>query len=398
MKKIFTILIIALVLLLSLLSCDTPKTAETTDSQDSQTQNSGTIGSREECAEHSYSQWITVESSTCEKRGLRKRLCTMCGYEQFDETSLALHTKAARGKTEPTCTEGGATAGTYCSVCGNVINGCEPIPALGHLFKDGTCTDCGLVNKMPSVSVVLYSKETDSALKSALTACGFNVMVCIVSDIPMTEMDTDNADLYIFDGVMPKDMEVDKPAWYIDTQELPTQLGAYGEKKTSDSGFSLLTDTTNKTGKQVTNEITLRGASVGEYRELSLSGDGFATIFSVGQAPVMVAGTVNGNHVIVSGFTFDNSNLPLLLAGFPALVNNMVEYSLLGVLREAEKCKHTQQSVKGYDATCTEDGLSSGIVCSKCGEVLIPQEVKPAKGHKYGEDGVCTVCNEPKEE
>ena len=35
----------------------------------------------------------------------------------------------------------------------------------------------------------------------------------------------------------------------------------------------------------------------------------------------------------------------------------------------------------GYDATCTSDGNTEGIKCSRCGEILEPQEIIPALGH-----------------
>lgn len=46
---------------------------------------------------------------------------------------------------------------------------------------------------------------------------------------------------------------------------------------------------------------------------------------------------------------------------------------------------HTEESVPATDATCTEDGLTAGKVCSVCGEIILPQEVIAAVGHAYGE-------------
>ena len=55
---------------------------------------------------------------------------------------------------------------------------------------------------------------------------------------------------------------------------------------------------------------------------------------------------------------------------------------------------HTDVITPGYDATCTETGLTEGKKCSVCGE-SVPQEVIPAKGHKdeAPQDGKCDVCN-----
>ena len=52
---------------------------------------------------------------------------------------------------------------------------------------------------------------------------------------------------------------------------------------------------------------------------------------------------------------------------------------------------HTEETVPGYAATCTETGLTDGVKCSVCGETLTEQETIPANGHSFV-DGTCTVC------
>ena len=42
----------------------------------------------------------------------------------------------------------------------------------------------------------------------------------------------------------------------------------------------------------------------------------------------------------------------------------------------------------GMEATCTEDGITEGAHCGRCGEVLIEQQTIPATGHDYV-NGVC---------
>lgn len=69
---------------------------------------------------------------------------------------------------------------------------------------------------------------------------------------------------------------------------------------------------------------------------------------------------------------------------------------------------HTKVTMHGYDATCTGDGLTDGIKCSVCNQILTPQKVIPkiphtesdwivdkvatkeSAGHKHTE---CTVCH-----
>ena len=52
---------------------------------------------------------------------------------------------------------------------------------------------------------------------------------------------------------------------------------------------------------------------------------------------------------------------------------------------------HTEETIPGKAATCTETGLTDGVKCSVCGEILTAQEVIPALGHAYD----ATVTTEP---
>lgn len=60
--------------------------------------------------------------------------------------------------------------------------------------------------------------------------------------------------------------------------------------------------------------------------------------------------------------------------------------------------EHTEETIHGKAATCTETGLTDGVKCSVCGTVLVSQEVIPATGHRYNAvttgNNVCTVCHQ----
>ena len=53
--------------------------------------------------------------------------------------------------------------------------------------------------------------------------------------------------------------------------------------------------------------------------------------------------------------------------------------------------RHTEETIEGTAATCTEAGLTEGTKCSACGEILTEQDAIPALGHEYEE----TVTSEP---
>ncbi len=60
--------------------------------------------------------------------------------------------------------------------------------------------------------------------------------------------------------------------------------------------------------------------------------------------------------------------------------------------RELSPLGHKEQAVTGTPAACTVNGLTDGKKCETCGEFTEPQTPIPAIGHTYGADDSCTVC------
>jgi hypothetical protein len=44
---------------------------------------------------------------------------------------------------------------------------------------------------------------------------------------------------------------------------------------------------------------------------------------------------------------------------------------------------HIEEIIPAKAATCEESGLTEGVRCSSCGEILVEQQVIPALGHNY---------------
>ena len=68
---------------------------------------------------------------------------------------------------------------------------------------------------------------------------------------------------------------------------------------------------------------------------------------------------------------------------------------------------HTEEEIPAVAPSCTETGLTAGVKCSECGEIITAQQELPALGHDYKsvvvaptctEDGyttyTCSVCND----
>ena len=96
--------------------------------------------------------------------------CSVCGDIVFVTAKAPGHVEATDAAVDATCTTAGKTEGKHCSVCNEVLQAQEEIPALGHTevvdaAVEATCTESGLTEgKHCSVcNEVLKAQETVAA-------------------------------------------------------------------------------------------------------------------------------------------------------------------------------------------------------------------------------------------
>ena len=101
-------------------------------------------------------------------------------------------------------------------------------------------------------------------------------------------------------------------------------------------------------------------------------------------------GTLNKSLVKLS---CDNDlNLALKIEWDAETVPNITEI----VRFTDESHVHTEVTIEGKAPTCTEAGLTDGVKCADCGEILVAQEEIPALGHDW--KGLeCTRCDATRE-
>ena len=63
-------------------------------------------------------------------------MCADCGKVVEQETPKTDHTLVTQPAVAATCTTAGKTAGSYCSVCGTVVQKQETVPAFGHDYAE----------------------------------------------------------------------------------------------------------------------------------------------------------------------------------------------------------------------------------------------------------------------
>ena len=140
----------------------------------------GSINVTEPPHEHTPGE-VVIENNvdpTCTTEGSYDSVvyCTECGEEISREpvtVPVIAHTEEVIPAVAPTCTETGLTEGKKCSVCGEILEAQEVVPAQGHDWQDGTCGVCGATNSNPFVDVPddsYYIEPVLWAVKEGITA------------------------------------------------------------------------------------------------------------------------------------------------------------------------------------------------------------------------------------
>ncbi len=90
---------------------------------------------------HEYESEI-AKNATCLEDGIIVYNCVNCG-DSYKETYAGQHKPySTTQKVEPTCEEDGKE-GQFCAICHEFIGATTAIPATGHSFENGKCTECG---------------------------------------------------------------------------------------------------------------------------------------------------------------------------------------------------------------------------------------------------------------
>ena len=157
MKSFFKLSIFILIILTALIfsgcgSSDIPM-PETNDASNPQENTTvkgesgevleGEIANNSSVCSHSYTEKVLV-SATCQKEGLTRKTCALCGKTQSVSVPKAAHVEVTDAAIAATCTAPGKTEGKHCSVCNEVTVPQETIDALGHteVIDEGRAATC----------------------------------------------------------------------------------------------------------------------------------------------------------------------------------------------------------------------------------------------------------------
>lgn len=142
--------------------------------------------------EHTWNAGEVTTVPTCTEVGVKTFTCETCSETKTEEVKAIGHTVVVDNEIDSTCTKTGLTAGSHCSVCNEVLQAQEEIPALGHTWNAGevttaptyttvgvktfTCKICGetRTESIPKLSRIDISKATSKVKVSGISAKIYN--------------------------------------------------------------------------------------------------------------------------------------------------------------------------------------------------------------------------------
>ena len=122
----------------------------------------------------------------------------------------------------------------------------------------------------------------------------------------------------------------------------------------------------------------------------NLTSDDITTLMNLVTAKL---GELTGNANWYKSAEYDDGAELKALIGKPVTESTIFSYTWVEKT-ECEKFGHKEETIEGYDSSCTEPGLTDGVKCSVCKEILTEQENIPVKPHTEetieGYDSSCT--------
>ena len=293
---------------------------------------------------HAYKGEVWIPP-TCTEDGARRYACDVCGDNYTVAIPAIGHKEVADAAVPPTCTATGLTAGSHCEYCYEVLVPQESVPMVPHtyaLVREAAPT-CGV----------------DGACHYACSACGDSYTETIPATGDHTYDHACDVDCNLCGSVR----EVGDHAYEVMNEIVPT-CGMSGEQTyvCAHCGDSYLV-TVPATGSHVYDNACDAVCDVcGAAREVD------AHHYEMMQVDATC--TEDGLKTFTCSICGDSYEESIPATG------------------------HSSVAVKGYDATCENDGLTDGEKCSVCGAILVAQQTSPAIGHVYDDeyDADCNVC------
>ena len=335
---------------------------------------------------HTWDDGEVITAPTCTEAGVKTFTCEACGDTRTEEIKATGHTVVVDNAVEPTCTKPGLTEGSHCSVCNEVLQAQEEIPALGHTWNDGeittapTCTESGVKTFTCETCGVIRTEEVkatghtvvDDAVaptctKTGLTA-GSHCSVCnevlkAREEIPAL-------------GHTWNDGEVTTAPTCTESGIKTFTCETCGETRTEEikaTGHTVVDDevvepTCTKTGLTAGSHCSVCNEVLKAQEEIPALGH----TWNAGEVTTAPTCTESGIKTFTCETCGETRTEEIKATGHTVVVDNAV------------------------DPTCTKTGLTAGSHCSVCNETIKVQEEIPVLGHTWNDGEITTAptCTE----
>ena len=337
-----------------------------------------------------------AEAPACEAMGTTLYTATAKLNEQtYTETTTRVdieatgHNPVEDPAVAPTDRETGLTAGSHCEACGTVLVAQETIPALWSYSEDGLTATA-----YNGTGTALTIPDGVTALSNTLFKGNTTVTSVVIPD-SVTTIGTQT----FFGAAALTDV------W------LPDNLDGIGTQTFYNITAVLHASMDSQTARALSlrNKAFTDGEWTLRYRVTSLTaapsavylagwnGEDASLVLpeSFGGAPLtqIMTGAFDGQTQLQT-VTIPDSVTSIAPDAFSNCAEDLVIRSSWNAYVRTwassngiawAHAQHTPEVIPAVAATCTEDGLTEGSVCSECGEVITAQEVVPALGHEWGE-------------
>ena len=330
---------------------------------------------------HTWDDGEVITAPTCTEAGVKTFTCEACGDTRTEEIKATGHTVVVDNAVEPTCTKPGLTEGSHCSVCNEVLQAQEEIPALGHTWNDGeittapTCTESG---------VKTFTCETCGVIRTEeVKATGHTVVDDAVAPTCTKTGLTAGSHCSVCNEVLKAREEIPALGHTWNDGEVTTAPTC------TESGIKTFTCET--CGETRTEEIKATGHTVvdDEVVEPTCTKTGL----TAGSHCSVCNETIKVQEEIpVLGHTWNDGEITTAPTCTEAGVKTFTCEICGDTRTEGIKATgHTAVDDEAVAPTCTKPGLTAGSHCSVCNEVLQAQEEIPALGHTWNAGEVTTA-------